>query len=590
MELCEDGALDEVALKQIIESSAADADAALRAAVDPEVGLAAFRAVVGGTPATLPAELLKFLTERGKLASFQAALDARQAPRAVDSFADNNLDEVAAAEFFARRAGSRCRIEIDGKVVGSGCVIGPTLVLTAAHVLTLDPAAVEFMNVEVIFSDGRREAVAARPVELAQVSPFDLPDQAPDSSADYAEDHDYALLRLARPSGSRYYNVPLPTNCWRGSIGATIFVAHYPNGTDRGIGPGQLLSISDPDARWRHDVVTAPGSSGGPCFNNKFDLIGLHQGQWPPSRRLVPISLSIKKLRKWVAEDRTPPFLWSLTGDLSGDLVIGRDDLFEAFSHMANRRTRLRGLRVRRLRPEGSDMGLGFTVQILQALIERNAAEHRLLYYDWPMPPAPGFDFLADFEQRVLRAGWLSGASKSDANDGVRLGETGRASAVQARAECLAQTLHAAAEQQAKTSWLVFGNAAGTLGEAREALEALIRAVLVWPDLRVVMIGLETLGTPGDEFDFAAASTLSSEGSGAFLVEWFGEFSRTNLIETLRRSGNAAGKPQPDSVLSNMADVILDGIPEQAGYYTVDALPEVSRLVRQQVRPWFGDE
>ncbi|WP_167858490.1 S1 family peptidase [Methylobacterium nonmethylotrophicum] len=562
-------------------------DEALRVAVDPNLTLAAFRLVLHASRESLPGQLLAWIEQAGKLQAFAAALGARRLPPPVtDDVEDTHLDSARAAFHFGFLVSARCRIRRNGKFEGSGCLLGPSLVLTAAHVLTTNPAILEFEDVEVEFQDGLREFVAPKPPVFASVSPHDLSAQAPNGSPHYGNEDDFALLRLTRPAGSRYANVPLPAAIWPGSVGGTIFVWHFPDGADHGIGSGRLEAITDPDARWRHDVVTAPGSSGGACFNNRFDLIGIHQGQWPPQRRLVPLSRFVDRIRACVAEDRAPPFLWSLTGDPSGPPVIGRDDLFEAFTHLVKPRTRWRGLRVRRLRPEGPDTGLGFTFQILRALVARNAGQHRLLSYDWPTPLGPTFDLLDDVEAWARRAKWLDAAAAETGLDGARAGETGRAGAVGARAERLARALHARAEADRVIRWIVFDQPVEALGAAREALEALTAAILPWPSLRVVLIGLETLGTPGSELGLAAAARQPDQGPGSFLTEWFGEFTREQVRATLSRAAEASGRARSGGEIAQALAVTLEGLPARNTFSTAE-LPRVSAALVDQVRPWF---
>lgn len=579
--------MNQDALREAIEGSPSDVDEALRVAVGPDLTLAAFRVVLHASPASLPGQLLAWIEQEGKLPSFAAALGARRRPpRGADDFEDTHLDIERARSYFGNTVSARCRIRLKGGFAGSGCLLGPSLVLTAAHVLTTDPTILACEGVEVEFQDGLREFVAAAPAAFAPVSEHDLSAQAPDGSAQYGTEDDFVLLRLARPAGTRYASVPLPYAGWPGSVGGTIFVWHFPDGEDYGIGSGRLEAITDPDARWRHDVETAPGSSGGACFNNRFDLIGIHQGQWPPRRRLVPLSRFVDRIRALVSEDRAPPSLWSLTGGPSGAPVIGRDDLFEAFAHLVKPRTRWRGLRVRRRRPDGPDTGLGFTFQILQALVARNADQHQLLSYGWPAPLGPTFDLLDDVEAWARRARWLDATVMDAGLDGARPGETGRAGAVGARAERLARALHTRAEADRVIRWIVFDQPVVALGPAREAVEALAAAILPWPSLRVVLIGLETLGTPGDEYDLAAAAGQPDQGPGSFLVEWFGEFTRDHVRAALRRAADASGRKNFDNEIAQALAVTLAGFPTRNTFSTA-LLPRVSAALVEQVRPWF---
>lgn len=582
--------MDEAALATVLKSAPADLDAALQASLGPGITTTAIKIAAMVDDAALPAKILEILANKNATLAFEAALNRRRTPsRPADIFADTHVDPQEARRFFDHTVSARCRIVVDGEFRGSGCLVGPSLVLTAAHVVMKDTALDDTSNIMVKFYDGKSERVVSAPAVWAAFAEHDT---APDGSItppfNYGNRDDFVLLRLARPSGTRYANVRLPDKFWNGNVGATIFILHFPDGQDQGIGTGRLIAVTDPAERWRYEAQTAGGSSGGPCFNGRFSFIGIHQGKWPPGRRLVPLARIIDRIRPLVANDYAPQYLWSLTGTPSGDLVVGRDDLFLAFERMVRPSTRLRGLRVKRMRPEGSTTGLGFTVQVLSALAERNAtAGISLLSYGWPGQLDPGFDLLDSLEASFVSAGWLgSDYSASSGLDGARVGETGNAGALVAKAEHLVRAVHDRAEREGRIRWLIVENPEGPVGPSREALEALARAFLLWPTLRIVLIGLETVTTPGDEYDFANEPTGPTDRAG-FLTEWFGEFLRDDVVKTILRAGADAGRTISKETAVTLADVALNGLPKRAAAYSVDSLPKLSQSLRTQLGPWF---
>lgn len=584
--------MDDTTLSHLLGNAPADVDAALQIALGTGMTATTIKVASMIDEAKLPSRIVEILTHHDAMLTFEAALNRRRAPpRPSEFLADTHLDPQAAKRFFERTVSARCRILVDGHFQGSGCLVGPSLVLTAAHVVTSNVTLDEIPDIAVRFYDGKLEKVLAVPAAWAAFADLDtVPEGAATPPFNYENKDDFVLLKLARPSGTRYANVQLPENCWSGTVGAIIFILHFPDGEEKGVGTGKLVAVTDPAERWRYDAQTASGSSGGPCFNSRFSLIGIHQGKWPPGRRLVPLPRFIDRIRPLVANDHAPQYLWSLNGTPLGHLVIGRDDLFHAFQRMSRPKTLLRGLRVRRMRPEGSAVGLEFTIQILTTLAERNAANGiGLLSYTWPGQMDFSFDLLNSLEAAFISAGWLDPADEgTGAPDGARIGETDRAGAMLARAEYLARAIHVKAERKSRIRWLAIMNPdEGPVGQSREALEAIGRAFLLWPTLRIVLIGLETVTTPGDEYAIDSSEPASPSARAGFLTEWFGEYLRSDVVQTILRAAKDAGRPEDETVAMALADAALHGLPKVAAAYSVDSLPELSQRLRQQLAPWF---
>jgi hypothetical protein len=98
--------------------------------------------------------------------------------------------------------------------------------------------------------------------------------------------YDYAIIRLSRPIGMvrRWVKpdprIPVPQPSDR------IVLFQHPEGIPLKIDYSTIVDPEQPDEaiptlRFLHSVNTTGGSSGGPCFDKEFELVGIHQGEWP---------------------------------------------------------------------------------------------------------------------------------------------------------------------------------------------------------------------------------------------------------------------------------------------------------------------
>jgi hypothetical protein len=303
---------------------------------------------------------------RGKLVPFQAAL--AKAGLITDGPADiggelfrrlatlQTFSSSAYTPTHARVAARRlllasdlvCRIDVDDGH-GTGILVAPTLVATAAHVVSdlVDeqgpgPAVprdgstsrihVTFGDVTDLLDDGAPPTrLTGTPAPLAAkwlafYSPPTRDEVAGDGfvldSVDgiAAEEGpwDLAILRLAE---AWPFN-PLPP---RKDIPQRPFQIHVLHHPDDGTGTGlpMLWSVGtvdkplgDPPVRLLHSANTSGGSSGAPVFDRNFRVVGLHQAGVPPApgqdgaacNRAVPVLRWSSKLASLELPE-TPPLL-----------------------------------------------------------------------------------------------------------------------------------------------------------------------------------------------------------------------------------------------------------------------------------------
>lgn len=200
--------------------------------------------------------------------------------------------------------------------LGSGFLVGPDLLLTAAHVVRPDgpPRDTDIENLEAVLdfrSLGQAVADTGTPVpvaELLRASPATdaelLGGQLPNWDA--GDDRlDYALLRLSRDVG----NEPASGN-GQGSRGwytlsaiepdilalrqeaSQVLVAHFAEGKFLQCSPVLGTFTYNPagtKTRLRYQSDTRPGSSGGPIVDWQGRLLAVHHYGLQPSNQAVPV-------------------------------------------------------------------------------------------------------------------------------------------------------------------------------------------------------------------------------------------------------------------------------------------------------------
>jgi Trypsin-like peptidase domain len=528
-----------------------------------------------------PEDLAADEVERlGLTVPFAHALRAHGVPIAVEKleFEDVNINPAALQSFIPRAEAFRCRVLTNTGIGGSGCLIGPSLVMTAWHVVASAPPGTKnptpAQPIEVLLSDGTRHRTAAKPQYESACTDLEYKSGFPTDDAAFNGFDDVALIKLERPEGIRLGYASLPARCLKVISRSNILVLHFPDGRDKGWGVGRIEKIRRITARWRHDVPTSSGSSGGPCFNVRLELVGLHQGKWPPNGRLVPLGRFLDKIRPLVEQDVAPPTLWSLDGTPQGQLVIGRDLFFETVAAASRPTTRVRGLRIKRRDPQRQGTtGLAFSAEMLSRTLKRNFGAHSLLRINFEPPYGDLIDEIrrrAEFEDvRIPRV---------EAGPGVRRGETTAEATANDRAKVLARELNAASEHDQRLLWFFFENPAVGLTDAeRIAFEAFLGAALKEPRLRLVLAGYETVTTPGEEFESSRVADV--DGGPGLVVEYFGWFQRNDVEQLLRRASQDMGAAVPAAVITDRANQVLQRLEPVNGQYSAGDLKPVSERI-----------
>lgn len=245
------------------------------------------------------------------------------------------------------------KVMIDNAGKGTGVLVGPHLVLTAWHVVrglfaqdaagVWKPDAAAGSRLKVEFDDfvdlltpgagtGNRQFGVHQDwcVVFSPCHQEELNDRLPADLAELSGFWDYAVIRLAGTPGHERQWAVLNRPGSVPEVRAGITVFQHPLGNPMRFTPGAIAKPENgqeaaiPSARFLHIANSAGGSSGGPCFNQQFELFGLHQGEWRQMEinRGVPLAQVKQHMGELPMPGAQDSRLWKL-GDFSP--VVGCD-------------------------------------------------------------------------------------------------------------------------------------------------------------------------------------------------------------------------------------------------------------------------
>ena len=580
--------MDDEAILEAIRDNAVDAAAALES-VQPKEGAltAASIDALARHAGRDPAEYwLEQLQERKLVTKFLAALRARGV--LLDDEVDDP-DRVIPTDdlrrFLARAQSFRCRIWKDQAFAGSGVLVGPSLVLTSWHVIAKgnpgqpqEPAP----KIEVMLADDQRFDARVPAIFQSECGDAEYDGHAPLQDADVANRNDVALLELVQPAAAHLGHISLATPA-KPKIKSRVVLVHFPGGVDQVIDFGVAGKIRNVTARRRHNVKTAGGSSGGACFNENLEFIGVHQAKFDQTSRFVPAELFVDSIREIVNKDVAPPTLWSLDGTPKGPLVIGRSPFFRAIAAAGDPDGRVRGVRIKRTNLDTTTTGLGYSHDILQQLLVRRGPEHRLLRIELDEVID---DLVAGIRSKARLIGLDIPEPLAD-EAAVAPGQAPPETTIKNRAENLAAAIEAAAAAVGATVWLFFDNPSVLLNDtSRLTIESFVGAALAKPHLRLVIAGMETVSLPGAEF--LGPPAPEGDRSPGLIVDFVGEFRRVDVLDLLSLASRELTGDVDDVKLGAWVDIALVGLADMNGLYDPDLLPDVAKNLRGALQVLAG--
>lgn len=205
-----------------------------------------------------------------------------------------------------------CSIEIDGQHMGTGFLMGPSVVMTNYHVLMdvidgpIEPSRVglrfdfkvlstgEVANAGVYYDLAHDWLIDHSPYSQIDLMPM------PKNGLPADDELDYALIRVDGEPGraaiggkeaviepgipTRGWMTPEPNHAF--THNPALFIVQHPSGQPLklALDTDAVTDVNDNQTRVYYRTNTEPGSSGSPCFDQNWNLVALHHSGDPNSQ------------------------------------------------------------------------------------------------------------------------------------------------------------------------------------------------------------------------------------------------------------------------------------------------------------------
>jgi hypothetical protein len=235
-----------------------------------------------------------------------------------------------------------CRVEValgNATSYGTGFLVGPDVVVTNYHVAepvimgeqgktTASGRSGTAKDVVLRFDYKRTEEGVVNPGSAFALAANWLVDSSPVSEADLKggrdrlpteEELDFALLRVERPCGDEPIGSAEPGAQKRGWVAvpeaapdfvadSPLFILQHPDAAPLklALDTNAVIDVNANGTRVFYRTNTEPGSSGSPCFDQNWQLVGLHHSGDPNFDRINPAQFNrgipIAAIRRLLAE------------------------------------------------------------------------------------------------------------------------------------------------------------------------------------------------------------------------------------------------------------------------------------------------
>ena len=397
------------------------------------------------------------------LGADQGASDA--AKEAAIAIRANTMSSTDLRRFLADNEGKICIVVATDDTpgakyparMGTGFLVGPDVVLTAYHTLVehidngaqRDPSPGRLCAIFDYYEGDPLQSIDALPAGTMSVafadrwlleSRQDMPKDGlflePDADQKVLlpERLDFALVRLAKPIGKQTRRLAGGVRrSWLKLSNAVqalaqddrIIIPQHPNGYPQRIDFGRFsqadTALDSSSTRLRYSTETDKGTSGAPCFDQNFKVVGMHNAAFEPDGINVSKNQAVRIERILSAIGEIPGAadaevaavrLWNASAAGEPRVILGRETLLDWLENARAVETRATKERVYAAWLKPADLannhgfGKTFTIEIVQAA--RRADAEPLVMLGTEDDPLP------DTASDIVRAiGFQLGIDKS---------------------------------------------------------------------------------------------------------------------------------------------------------------------------------
>lgn len=216
------------------------------------------------------------------------------------------------------QSGSICLITVESLPgrTATGFLVAPDLVLTNCHVLLTDMDMLDGPQPD----EARRNASSVRfrfrfvrgdPQDAANGIVFHIAAKDPIVKLSTTRRLDYALLRMERPvTGVRGLQPAQYVEAWP-SVRSALHIVQHPEGGAMRVdfNVSGVTAVDTKRGLMQYVTHTRSGSSGSPCFNSEWKVVGLHHaetgsGKWSKREGIVLLQI-MNEIRDYIPKTST---------------------------------------------------------------------------------------------------------------------------------------------------------------------------------------------------------------------------------------------------------------------------------------------